>query len=308
MKTLFTFAVLTTLAGVTFAQTQSGQHSQHKSNQKTQTKSTLTEADQLQIAVQKICPVLGTELGSMGDPIKVKIGEQVAFLCCKGCQGKQVNAEHWKTIQTRIAKAQGICPIMEKPVDATMKSTVVNGQQVFVCCPPCIPKIQADVVGALKKVNAKYTSFVAAERQVDSDQIHARAQGICPVSGQKLGSMGEPIKVKVGKEEVAFLCCKGCVGKKIDAEHWKTVQTNLAKAQGICPVMELPVDASMKFTVVNGRKIFVCCPPCIAKIEADPTTYVVKLNEQIANGGKAKKGSEDHDRTSHNHSDHKQNK
>lgn len=308
MRKLFTFAVLTIFTGVTFAQTQSGQHSLPQLNQETQTKNTLTKADQLQIVVQKICPVMGAELGSMGDPIKVKIGEQVAFLCCKACQGKQVNAEHWKTIQARIAKAQGICPIMEKPVDASMKSTVVNGQQVFVCCPPCIPKIQADVDGSLKKVNAKYASFVAAERQAESDHLHAQAQGICPVSGQKLGSMGEPIKVNVGKEEVAFLCCKGCIGKKIDTEHWKTVQTNLAKAQGICPVMEKPVDASMKSTVVNGRKIFVCCPPCIAKIEADPTVFVAKLDEQIANGGKARTSSEGNDRTSHLHSDQKQNR
>ena len=116
-----------------------------------QQKSTLAEADHLQIAAQKICPVTGEALGSMGEPLKVKVGEQVAYLCCKGCQGKQLNAEHWKTIQTNLAAAQGTCPIMGKPVDATMKSTVVNGQQVFVCCPPCIPKIQADVEGSLKK-------------------------------------------------------------------------------------------------------------------------------------------------------------
>ena len=90
----------------------------------------------------------------MGEPIKVQVGQQIAYLCCKGCQGKQLNAEHWKTIQTSIAAAQGTCPIMGKPVTADMKSTVVNGQQVFVCCPPCIEKIQANPAVALTKVNA----------------------------------------------------------------------------------------------------------------------------------------------------------
>ena len=273
MKTLLTFVAVALLAVSAIAQ-------------ETQQKSMLTDADQLQIAVQKICPVSGGALGSMGDPVKVKVGEQVAFLCCKGCQGKQLNAEHWKTIQTNIAAAQGTCPIMGKPVDATMKSTVVNGQQVFVCCPPCIAKIQADADGSLKKVNASYVSFVAKERQAKSDQLHATAQGICPVSGQKLGSMGAPIKVKVGEKEVAFLCCKGCVGKELNAKHWKTIQTNLATAQKTCPVMGKAVDASMKSTVVNGRKIFVCCPPCIKKIDADPAAYVAKLDAQIAASGK----------------------
>jgi len=46
------------------------------------------------------------------------------------------------------------------------------------------------------------------------------------------------------------------------------------------------VDASMKSTVVNGRKIFVCCPPCIKKIDADPAAYVAKLDAQIAASGK----------------------
>ena len=170
----------------------------------------------------------------MGEPIKIQAGEQTAFLCCKGCQGKQINAEHWQTIQARMAKAQGICPIMEKEVDSTMKSTVVNGQQIFVCCPPCIPKIQADPQASIQKVNASYVKFVAAERQATSDQLHAKAQGICPVTGQKLGSMGAPVKVKFGEKEIGFLCCKGCVGKQMNAEHWKTIQANLAKAQGVC--------------------------------------------------------------------------
>ena len=95
MKTLLTFVSVALLAVSAIAQ-------------ETQQKSTLTDADQLQIAVQKICPVSGGALGSMGDPVKVKVGEQVAFLCCKGCQGKELNAEHWKTIQTNIAAAQGL--------------------------------------------------------------------------------------------------------------------------------------------------------------------------------------------------------
>ena len=305
MKTIVTLAMTCLLAGQVFAQSHG--HENHQAD--AAKKSTLTDADKLQIAVQKICPVSGQDLGSMGEPIKIQAGEQTAFLCCKGCQGKQINAEHWQTIQARMAKAQGICPIMEKEVDSTMKSTVVNGQQIFVCCPPCIPKIQAAPQASIQKVNASYVKFVAAERQAASDQVHAKAQGICPVTGQKLGSMGAPVKVKFGEKEIGFLCCKGCVGKQMNAEHWKTIQTNLAKAQGVCPVMGEPVDSSMKSTVVNGRKIFVCCPPCIKKIDADPATFVAKLDAQIANGGKALgEPTDGHQHESHDYSGHKHDK
>jgi len=45
------------------------------------------------------------------------------------------------------------------------------------------------------------------------DQLRIKAQQICPVSGQKLGNHGQPIKVKVGKESV-YLCCKGLLKKQ----------------------------------------------------------------------------------------------
>ncbi|MEL6105082.1 MAG: hypothetical protein AAFU85_03565 [Planctomycetota bacterium] len=240
-----------------------------------------SDEDRLKIAVQAICPVSGEELGSMGNPVKVRAGSQVAFLCCKACQGNKIDPEHWAKIQVRLATAQATCPIMGKPVDAKMESTVVEGQKVFVCCPPCIEKIESEPATALRKVRSAYKRFVEEERRTRSDRLHAIAQKICPVSGEPLGSKGDPVKVKVGKHEHAFLCCQECTGGKLSAEHWKTIQRNLAKAQGTCPVMEKPVDETMSFAIVNGRKIFVCCPPCIEKIEKDPEDFVAKLDRQI---------------------------
>ena len=40
----------------------------------------------------------------------------------------------------------------------------------------------------------------------------ARAQRSCPVTGEDLGSMGNPIPVTV-KGETIFVCCKGCIKK-----------------------------------------------------------------------------------------------
>lgn len=238
---------------------------------------TQSNSDELLISVQGICPVSGQKLGSMGKPIKVKLGQEDAFLCCKGCLGKQAKLEHWKTIQKNIAAAQQTCPIMGKPVNAEMKYTVVGGQRVYVCCPPCIEKIQRDPATAINKVRVNYDRYLTKSANAQAEALHIAAQRICPVSGQKLGSMGKPIKVQVGEEHV-YVCCKGCLSKQIQAKHWQTIQSNLAQAQGVCPVMGKKVDASMKSTVVNGRKIFVCCPPCIEKIKARPEAMVAQLN------------------------------
>jgi hypothetical protein len=43
------------------------------------------QADQAAINAQRVCPVTGKPLGSMGGPIKVSRGNLAVFLCCQGC-------------------------------------------------------------------------------------------------------------------------------------------------------------------------------------------------------------------------------
>lgn len=237
----------------------------------------LTSHDQLKIAAQKICPVMGKALGSMGTPIKMKIGGQELFLCCKACATKQVSREHWATIHTNFAKAQGKCPVMGKDLPPGSKWTVVDGQIFYVCCPPCIDKIKADPKTYFAKLDALYTANVGGPSGHDALKI--AVQKICPVMGKPLGSMGTPIKVKVGEEEL-FLCCEACRTKQVDRAHWATIHANFAKAQGICPVMKKPLPANAEWAIVHGQIFYVCCPPCIDKIKADPAAYTAKLDVQ----------------------------
>lgn len=53
----------------------------------------------------------------------------------------------------------------------------------------------------------------------EEDQASAMKQHFCPVSGQMLGTMGEPIKVTVDGQEV-WVCCNGCK-KDLEAEPEK---------------------------------------------------------------------------------------
>ncbi|MHB1033411.1 MAG: hypothetical protein ACYC35_03370 [Pirellulales bacterium] len=48
----------------------------------------LDKSDQAGIARQKVCPVTGAKLGSMGDPIKVLVDGNSLYLCCQGCVAK----------------------------------------------------------------------------------------------------------------------------------------------------------------------------------------------------------------------------
>ena len=119
------------------------------------------------------------------------------------------------------------------------------------------------------------------EKQPSLDELLVSAQKICPVSGEDLRAMGGPVKAKVDGQTI-FLCCKGCLRKKISKDNWAKVTANLASAQGRCPVMNKPLPKEAKSAVVENRRIFVCCPPCIAKIEASPAKYLALVDEMLA--------------------------
>jgi hypothetical protein len=42
-------------------------------------------ADRELIARQKVCPVTGEPLDSMGGPVRIEVGGRVVFICCEGC-------------------------------------------------------------------------------------------------------------------------------------------------------------------------------------------------------------------------------
>ncbi len=48
----------------------------------------LPEADRPLALAQRVCPITGAALGSMGVPVKITLRGRPVFLCCKGCVGK----------------------------------------------------------------------------------------------------------------------------------------------------------------------------------------------------------------------------
>lgn len=125
-------------------------------------------------------------------------------------------------------------------------------------------------------------SCAAQETKMNTDQVRITVQKICPVSGQELGAHGPPVKANIGEEEV-FLCCDGCLKGPVNPTHWTKIHTNFAKAQGVCLVMDNKLPKQPAWGIVNGRVIFVCCPPCIEKLKAEPEKFVKKLDTAYRN-------------------------
>ena len=154
-----TVAMVLILGNSYFAQGHDG-HSKHDP-----AKQGFSKHDSLRIAVQGICPVTGEKLGDHGQPIKVKAGQEEIFLCCKGCLSEKINAKHWATIHANAARAQGMCPVMKKKLPANPKSVVVNGQTVYVCCPPCTKKIATNPGPFLATIDTYYEQALKTKQR-----------------------------------------------------------------------------------------------------------------------------------------------
>jgi len=179
-------------------------------------------AAELAIAQQKICPVSGKPLGSMGAPPAVRIGDRDVYVCCAGCTNR-LKADPQKYLAkltptgpvkaTRADAAavafQKTCPVMNESLNAMGGPWKINlqGRDVFVCCKGCIK--------ALEREPAKYLAMLPtppAAKATQADSAAVAAQKLCPVMDESLTSMGGAWKV-YAKGRPVYVCCKGCIKK-----------------------------------------------------------------------------------------------
>jgi hypothetical protein len=155
----------------------------------------------------------------------------------------------------RLADAQKFCPVQRKNQLGSMGppfKTTIDGQTVFLCCGSCEEKARADpkktlaVVEELKKANAapqatgpvKLSPEASEEAEIranlgrlpKADRPLAEAQKYCPTTGDRLGTMGEPVKVLV-KDQPVFLCCKVCEKKALADPDKTLAKVNELKAK-----------------------------------------------------------------------------
>ena len=172
------------------------------------------------------CAVSGKKLGSMGDPIvKVYEGREVRF-CCGGCPKRFA-----KDLDKSFAALDQKIAADQRPLYPTKKS-IVTGKNLparpveFVHGNRLVRVGSTEEKAAFMKAPAKY--LAALDKAVVAAQGPQYPLTKCPISGEKLGSMGAPLdRVVAGR--LVRLCCKGCIKKlnknpmaavaKVDAAH-----------------------------------------------------------------------------------------
>jgi hypothetical protein len=94
------------------------------------------------------------------------------------------------------------CVISGDPLPDNATAQTIDGRPVKFCCAGCVEAFSKDLPGSHKKMDEL---VVAAQ----SDTYPSKD---CAVSGEPLGSMGEPIMhVDRASNTLIKLCCKGCL-------------------------------------------------------------------------------------------------
>ncbi len=157
------------------------------------------------------CPVSSLELSAKGAPIIMMYEDREIRFCCKGCvmPFQKKSAELLEMIDKKIIEQQlpyypmMTCPVSEEPLTAMGEpvNLVYNNRLVRLCCNGCKKGFKKDPATYLATLDAAVITQQKPHYPFDT----------CPISGQKLGSMGDPVDVVVSNLLVRF-CCAGCIG------------------------------------------------------------------------------------------------
>lgn len=226
----------------------------------------------------------------------------LAAALCSGAAMAQTQTHIGPGGQTATAQAasepvNAMCPIGEEPIVASAGTTTYKGFTIGFCCPGCAGEFEA-------WDDAKKAEFVrvalAAPKAQPADEKPAAPAGqpqgrpytldTCAVSGEKLGSMGDPIVKQYNGREIRF-CCEGCVD-----EFEADVPASLAKVDEQMvkqQLMHYPLDTCAVRggklggmgkpvnMIYDNRLVRFCCSGCISAFNSDPEKYFAEMDRKI---------------------------
>lgn len=108
-------------------------------------------------------------------------------------------------------------------------------------------------------------------------------QTVCPIMGNKIN---KDVYTDYNGYRI-FFCCGGCIAK-FNEDPEGTLQKMAdagvtpmkLKEQSVCPVTGEKLLNKDVFVDVDGKRVYLCCQGCIAKVKEDPKTYIKKIADR----------------------------
>ena len=172
-------------------------------------------------------------------------------------------------LDTCVVSEEGLHD-MGEPLDY-----IHEGRLVRLCCKGCIKGLKRDAEGALAKLDAAVVEAQKASYPLET----------CPISGEKLGGMGEPIDFVHGTRLVR-LCCKHCTKEvaKSPKKYLEKVDAALIAQQkkayplDACPVGGDKLGEDAVDHLYGTRLVRFCCKRCVKSFRSDPDPVLAKLD------------------------------
>ena len=216
-----------------------------------------------------------------------------------GCLAVPAPAQPTVTTAPATEAINTTCPISGEPIDGQTFLTY-EGKTIGLCCGGCNARFSAWDNGRKDQfVLASFKERVTADQDdkkqtkaIDKSTGDLYTLATCPISGERLGSMGDAIVKEYDGREVRF-CCPGCIGKfESDKKAgFKKIDEQLVKAQvhyyplDTCiisgnPLVEDGEDISVNY-VYKNRLVRLCCTGCIKMFNKDAAAYLKKIDAAI---------------------------
>lgn len=149
-------------------------------------------------------------------------------------------------------------------------------------------------VKAFRAEPAKY--LVKVDEALVKQQLPFYPLEMCPVSGKKLGEVGEPVNL-IYKNRLVRFCCADCKAEfqKDPSKYIAKIDAAVIAAQSkkysakTCVVTDEEFGGEMGEPVdyvIGNRMVRLCCNGCIKKLRKDPLKYLAMLDQSKKAGEK----------------------
>lgn len=249
--------------------------------------------DESLIALQKICPVTGAKLGSMGKPVRASAQGQTVFLCCAACEEKLQDKPAYYLARLRTVTEEGVLAVPEMAVIDTGNQKIVYVERepglfegVAVTLGPYSDGYYAVIDGLLAgdRVAAAGSFLVDAETRLNP----AASAAYFGASGSPSSGGGSPSTTRGSTNGAApGPAAPAEAPSKEERENLKKLPAadrKLAEQQRTCPITDMPLGSmGVPFQMtVQGKRLFLCCEGCKDKANDDPQSVLAKIEQ----GGK----------------------
>ncbi|MDX1924882.1 MAG: efflux RND transporter periplasmic adaptor subunit [Pirellulaceae bacterium] len=257
------------------------------------------------IAKQKVCPVTGAKLGSMGKPLPVDIEGRTVFICCAGCEKKL--KEDPKKFVSRIETVTDteVLSVPETAVIDTGDQKIVyieREENVFegveVQLGPRADGYYAVVAGLLPgdKVAAAGAFLIDAETRLNpsASASYFGASGNASNSSGSSSATLPMAAASTGSKEKSTDTVNFAATRLTDVELAELAKLNaaeqlLAKLQVLCPVTMEPLGSmGTPFSVKkDNESVFICCEGCRSQVEASWAESIAMVRRWRESNAKA---------------------